>query len=203
MPRRSERIAKGAGGTDPGDSSDEGDNRRASIGDALGLQTPNRLKGANLREAKANEAAEAAARRLDSMRQPLRVRKGTTKKKMKNRKSRQARKRDRRSAIALLKQTADLFNTPVVAKAATGVTEEGDGSTSAPPLVSVSSRDSSSIDPTTDAKDEDSTSAEEDPQPAAEKAAGSEAEHAFSLPPPQCRFPRAKANPVPSYRTHL
>ena len=108
MPRRSKRIAKGAGGADNGDSSDEGADRRASIGDALGLQTPNKLKGANLREARANEAAEAAARRLDSMRQPTRAKR----KSHKGRKSKRQRERDRLSAIALLRQTRDRFETP-------------------------------------------------------------------------------------------
>ena len=104
MPRRSKRLAKGEGGADPGDSDNEGTNRRASIGDALGLQTPNKLKGANLREARANEVAEAAVRRLDSLRPPSRARK-SKKKKKKKRKGQRAREVARRASLALLKQT--------------------------------------------------------------------------------------------------
>ena len=71
---------KGADGTDTGLSDSEGTNRRTSIGDALGLQTPNKPKGANLREAKAHDVALAASMRLDSMRKPSRARKKKKKK---------------------------------------------------------------------------------------------------------------------------
>ena len=40
--------------------------RRVSVGDVLGLKTPNRPKGANLAEARAMDGAEAAAERLNT-----------------------------------------------------------------------------------------------------------------------------------------
>ena len=40
--------------------------RRVSVGDVLGLKTPNRPKGTNLAEARAMDGAEAAAERLNT-----------------------------------------------------------------------------------------------------------------------------------------
>ena len=63
------------------------DNKRASIGDVLGL-TPRKPTGANLQEAKAADAAEAAARQLDLFNVGVRQTRGKHKKKRKSKKQR-------------------------------------------------------------------------------------------------------------------
>ena len=61
------------------------DDRRASIGELMGL-TPGKPKGTNLQEAKAADAAEAAARQLDLFNVGVRQTRGKHKKKRKSKK---------------------------------------------------------------------------------------------------------------------
>ena len=52
-----------------------GDNRRQSARDFLGLKTPSKVKGANLHDVIAEEAAEEAAQHLNALSDPRSVKK--------------------------------------------------------------------------------------------------------------------------------
>ena len=70
MSRRSRRLASKAETRDKGDRREvkekgRATDRRASIGDALGVTTPARSKATNLRQAKAMSSALAAAAKLN------------------------------------------------------------------------------------------------------------------------------------------
>ena len=71
--------------------------KRLSIGDALGLKTPGKAKGANLREAVAREMAEEAASHLDALRgmSSAKKQRRTVKKKRKTKHSKDKRKTDK------------------------------------------------------------------------------------------------------------
>ena len=77
---------------------EDGDNRRLSAGDFLGLRTPSKAKGANLHEAIAEEAAEEAAQHLNALRDPHSVKKQrrTVKKRRKNKRDRTKRKSNKK-----------------------------------------------------------------------------------------------------------
>ena len=64
MPRKSKRLSKAKKKAEK-QKKQRRSNRRVSVADALGL-TPHKPKGTNLSEAKALEAAAAAARKLDT-----------------------------------------------------------------------------------------------------------------------------------------
>ena len=54
---------------------EDGDNRRQSAGDFLGLKTPSKAKDASLHDAIAEEAAEEVTQHLNALRDPRSVRK--------------------------------------------------------------------------------------------------------------------------------
>ena len=83
----------------------DGDKRRQSAGDFLGLKTPSKAKDANLHDAIAEEAAEEAARHLNALRDPQSVKKQrrTVKKKRKNKRD----KRKRKSSKKTKRKTKD------------------------------------------------------------------------------------------------
>ena len=96
MPRKSRRLAEKADRGNKRSKTKKRDaDRRQSVGDALGVRTPS--KGANLAEAGAAEAAEAAAWQFNA---------NQRKSKKKKRRSKKA----RRSSAAMMRQTAALFN---------------------------------------------------------------------------------------------
>ena len=90
--RRSARLAEKNRAADASAVPAGGD-RRASIGAVMGL-TPGKPRGVNLQEAKAADAAEAAARQLDLYNAGVRHTRGSHKKKRKSKKQRAKAKKD-------------------------------------------------------------------------------------------------------------
>ena len=149
--RKSSRLA-----AKNGEGEDPRENRRASIGGALGL-TPGKPKGRNLAIAKAAEAATAAAARLDELNAEER-RTASQRKKRKSKKARKA-KRQRRDTTdrgfakadayrAHSRESMDLMQTTKqMLEESNEEKKEGTGSESDPPsLVSPSSGDGENAD---------------------------------------------------------